>query len=211
MTTKETARYRKELRHAITNAYPHMDSLQIFNAMKKENEYVLFFEDLFEICQGANIPFNELKNIFASYQIFSKHLSKKNFIKFMEDEYSPMTTSPLPNTLTKEQKEILQCFVHVLLERRTQASPPSNKNLVYVHSLSSEKMLFSQHWIFAIKYNPPGSDDSRVRLAAFLKMIDEMNLPFSFDDFIDAIFNFFGQKIDSFDYDQFTRFIETFS
>ena len=206
MATKETAKFRKTLRHAILDEFPNLDERQIYAKIKKDDAQMVFFSDLYPFCEKANIPIDQVKKIFASYQIFTDHISLAHFVVFLQDEYFPASGLEIPSNLTGSQKDILSQFIQAFQCRRTQATPPFSADSA-AQPLSSEPSLISQQWILILKYNPPNSDPSKVRIAAFLKFKDEMNLSFSFDDFLDAIFAFFDAKVDSLTFGQFARLI----
>ena len=180
--------------------------------MKNPGANSIFFDNLVSICQKSNVPLEQLPKIFASYQVFSDYILQDKFITFLEDE-STLITRPAQSTssLTSMQTDILSKFVQSLQGRRTQATPPFSTGDYSANSYSTERKLLSYYWIFVQKYNPPGFNSTQIRVSAFLKIIAECNLSMNNDDFLDALFAFFGKPLESLDFNQFAHFVQTFA
>ena len=150
------------------------------------------FEELKRYCALAKIPFESLEPMLAPYGARGvTHLSKKQFVSFFEDEiYTSQPVFLLPRTVTKPQAKLLKHIIDSVKKR-------------------TEPRLY-QMWIFMIKYNPQGSDQNVLRVASICRMAVELEMIDSPKELVSAIFAFFGQKLESINYDQFTRFIQMF-
>lgn len=193
---------RTELRKAITQEYGKTDPGTIYESLKKSD--VMRFEDLLDICALANVPEQSLSGIFSAYNVHGTAVTKDKFVTFIQDEVKFGTDARELNTeLTKEQTSILSAFVDALCTKRTQAIATRD-------SLSTERLKMSNVWVFVVRMNPPGTSEKFVRLATLCRLVDEYNLSFDVESFIDAVFAFFGTKLDQLDFEQFASLMRTF-
>lgn len=193
---------RTELRKAIAQEYGNTDPAIIYEKLKASD--VMRFEDLKDICATAKVPEWALSGIFSAYNVHGNAVTKDKFITFIQDEVKfEAGTSALNSDLSKEHASILSTFVEALCTKRTQA-------IAIRDSLSTERLKMSNVWVFVIRMNPPGTSEKFVRLATLCRLVDEYNLSFDIESFIDAIFAFFGTKLDQLDFEQFSALIRAF-
>lgn len=195
----KVALYRRQLRHTILANYQGVPSEAIYKDLKNPDLPSLFVQDLIPFCEELGIPERDLPAILAPYGIATNRISPDKLKKFLEDEVTCKTEeSPLKSRVNDSQDKILTTFSNALRTRKTQAD-------------STGTVQMSSIWIYLVRMNPPGASDKFVRLATLCKLVDEYNLSFSVESFIDAVFSFFGEKIDQLDYSQFASMIRSFS
>jgi hypothetical protein len=202
--SNRVAGYRRTLRHEILNSFVGVSSKEIYQQLKDPSLPTLFLRDLEQFCTKAKIPVSALQGIFSSYQVFTHRLSEEKFTLFLQDEVT--CKGPVVNLnpeLTQDQIKGLVSFAAAVMNKRTQAYWTSN-------GLSSENLHTSNCWISLVKLNPPGSDEKYLRLAALCRFVDELDLGINVEDFISAVFLFFGKKIDHLDFNQFTQLLDAF-
>lgn len=191
MFSAQTVAYRKKLRAAISELFPKLSAEEIFDKLKQENNFYVTFDDLIPLFAKAEIPTEKFNYIFDPYQIRNKLISAKQFKKFFEDEFSPSAPQEdICGIVSDEHALILKVFASAI-KARTAPQP-------------------SVRWAYMVSKNSPQFPSSSVRLACLCRLCDEYNLAFSTDDFIDAIFEFFGEKIDSLNFTQFSNLMSTF-
>ena len=184
--------YRKQLRSKVSEIYPKQTADDIFGKIKKEGNFFIIESDLLPFLEKANIPQTKLKDIFAPYGVRNLMITPKQWKIFFDDEFN--TAAP-PEII---REDILDLYVAIL---RTFSSAIVSRT----HSHPS------QRWSYIVSRNPPSAGTSRVRLASLCRLCDEYNLPFPIESFIDAVFDFFQEKIDSLDFEQFSRLMSTFA
>lgn len=199
----QVAKDRRTLRHEILKDFVGIESRKIVDAIKSPDLPFITFEDLRPYCERAKIPFEKLTDIFSLYEVFKKKISPKKFVSFLEDEVTCKTLEPNLNpNLTEDQINILTEFAEAIKNHRTTAI--SDETL-------SERSLISNMWIFVIRYNPNITNTKYVRLATLCRIANDLNLSFTTDEFIDAVFTFFGIRIDQLDFTQFVKLMQTFA
>ena len=223
---------RKLLRHEILKDFAGIESKKIFEALKQEELPFITFDDLKPYYERCKLSREKLNDIFSVYNVFVQKISPKKFISFLEDEVTcKMLEENINPNLTENQLKILTKFVEGLKTHRTtpitgKQSGGSRKDLASAKGSNvsptrlvsdatfttiTERTSLSSIWLFVLKYNPSNTKSDRyVRLAALCRIADELNLSFTTEDFIDAIFAFFDQKIDQLDFQQFVKLIQTF-
>jgi hypothetical protein len=208
--------YRKSLRHAILDNFIGFSSKSIYQSLKQPDLPVLFFFDLEPFCNSANIPVTSLPGIFSSYQIFNKRISEEKFTRFLADEVTckdaPMRLNP---ELTKEQIKILVSLTTAIRNKKTRevASSTIMRGNPARHAepeMLSDPMMMSSMWLAMVKYNPAGAPENVLRLAALCRFLDGLDLGEPVEDFITAVFLFFGKKLDQLDFGQFADLMEAF-
>lgn len=207
MATKETDRCRKVLREEIRSKFQGIPPRKIFKSLLPEGYNFLPFEIFYPFCEVKRIPKSELPLIFAKYNIFTPRVFEEKFIIFLEDEVD-FTNRQITLDLSLETKQILSRFSECLRSRRLQSAPPYKQRPG--DSICNERPSVAAEWVYARTYNPEGAGPRVIRLSALCKICDEARLRFSLDDFIDSIFEFFGQKIDELTFEQFALLIQTF-
>lgn len=68
----------------------------------------------------------------------------------------------------------------------------------------------SQLWIHLCRLSPTRAKVTHLRVAALCQMASDLNMFFSAEDLIEALFTFFDQACEALDFEQFTRLMETF-
>ena len=192
MHSPATVSIRNKLRAQIEAAFPTLSSCDIFNKIKKpENAYIVF-EDLYPFCDAAGIPYSRLDTIFSPYQLRNNLISEAKFETFYTDEFlTAAPPVPLREDISPETVLILRSFT-TAVKARTSPHP-------------------SVRWGQIIGKNPPLSEPSKIRLATLCRLCDEYNLPFKASHFIDAVYDFFGKKFDSLNFEEFSELMSTFS
>ncbi|OHT16831.1 hypothetical protein TRFO_12916 [Tritrichomonas foetus] len=199
----QVAKDRRTLRHEILKDFVGIESKKIFEAIKREDLPFITFNELVPYCQRAKIPVEKLTDIFSLYEVFKKKISPKKFINFLEDEVTCKTLEVNLNPkLTDAQIKILTEFAEGIKNHRTTAISLDS---------TTERSLISNMWIFVVRYNPANSNEKYVRLASLCRIAAEINLSFSTEDFIEAVFTFFDKRIDQLDFTQFVQLMQAFS
>ena len=196
----KVATYRRQLRHAILDDYQGVPCEQIYKDLKNPELPTLFTQDLQKFYEPLGIPESQLSAILAPYGIATKRISVDKLKKFLEDEVTCKSEEgQLKGRVNDVQDRILTTFSNAIRTRKTQAGDGTGT------------VQMSSIWIYLVRMNPPGASDKVVRLATLCKLVDEYNLSFSVESFIDAVFTFFGEKIDQLDYGQFAALVRAFS
>jgi hypothetical protein len=202
--SNQVGAFRRALRHEILNMFPGFSSKAIYEQLKNPGMPVLVLSDLQQVCVGAKIPVSFLNGIFSSYNVFNSRISEEKFAAFLQDEVTCKGPTTILNPdLTKDQIQGLVAFVTAVKNRRTQAYWTQN-------GLSSERVHPSNIWVSLVKLNPQGSEAKFLRLATICRLVDDLDLGINVEDFIGAIFLFFGRKLERIDFDQFTQLIDAF-
>lgn len=204
MSAREIGIWRKSLRHQIIQSFHNLNSKQIYYAIKNPDLPALFSPDLEPFCKEIEMPVSLLPDVFSPYEIFNSRIKENNFIRFIEDEVTCESIEiQLPTNLKDEQIAIINKFANALRNRKLQ----SNLN---GDSITSERSSIARQWTFVVRLNTSTDHNNHVRIAALCRLAQEMNLTFPPEAFIDAIFTFFGKKLDELNYDQFTQLMTTF-
>ena len=221
----QIGKLRKALRHEIWKKFPGMSSLEICDAIRKDNKPFVKMSDLAPFCESLGIPLKQLPSILSLYSINGKCVTCKKFQRFLEDELILNATSHCEKEtetveLPVEQWEILNTFVGIFKEKKA--------SLGYTRCFSpvkegQEKMRTTRVitesdgcndyslWVQAKSLNSFEYDNSNLRLAALCKFADESNLQFSTEEFVEAVFAFLGERTDHLTYEQFSRLMNSFA
>ena len=196
---------RKHLRSAIVRRFPNLSSKGIYDCVKKGDRAAIFFDDLYEICESAGIGRAALPEIFRTYGVAQGRIRREQFVMFLDDEVTVKEfLIDIPKALTDEQISILSRFCRALKSRRTQAIFHSP------NAAGSEGISMSQLWIHLCRLSPTRAKVTHLRVAALCQMASDLNMFFSAEDLIDALFTFFDEACEALDFEQFTRLMETF-
>lgn len=191
MFSEETVSLRRKLRQCIADSVPGASTAIIYQRLKARFAPNLTQDDLVPFCEAVNIPKEKLPMLLEPYGITERQISQTNWRKFYENEFcSTQPVLPIPQTLTKDQVRILSKFAEKI-------------------RLRTDSTIANQ-WMFVISRNPSGSPDGRVRISAFCRLVDELDLAFNNTALIDAMLAFFGRKTDSLDFNEFAVFMQTF-
>ena len=205
MSGKLTGLNRKRLRSAIVRRYPNLSSKDIYESVKRSERAAIFFDDLYGICDAAGVSRALLPDIFATYGIAFGRIRKDQFVRFLDDEVTVKEFMiDVPESLTDEQISILSRFCRALKSRRTQSIFHS------ANGASSEGISMSQLWIHLCRLTPTRAKVTHLRVASLCQMAADLNMFFSAEDLIDALFTFFNNAMEALDFEQFTRLMETF-
>lgn len=187
--SRVVAAQRRTLRHEILSKFQGVAVEQIYEDIKSKESPVLTFDDLSEICDAAEVPVQALAAIFAPYRVSTRRIAIDKFRSFLDDEVMCSGEEPAPvGTVTDAQAEILAAFTTAVRTR-----------------------WHSNVWVHLVRLNQAGTSDRYVRLATLCRLVDEYNLSFAIEDFIDAVFAFFGEKLDQVGYEQFAMLIQSFA
>lgn len=192
MFTPGVTRHRKNLRLAINNAFPGVKADEIFDSVKKQGSSFVELYDLEPYCEKVNCPAAVVNSIFTPYGSKNVVITKEQWVAFMNDDFPILTETPAPGVARLDQKQrfLLSKFV-AGVEMKFGSSP-------------------DQRWRKALARNPPNTVNTALKLSALCHIFECMMLPFTVPDFIDAIFAFFGEKIDSITFDQFGTLFSSF-
>ena len=193
MYTPSITRYRKNLRSSICSFFPNEDPAIIFRKICRRGSQVITIPDLEVFCEKVSVPAGCLDKVFAPYKVKNVQISKNQFIQFMYDDLPHEEEAKIIKTnenLTKRQIFLLSKFVGNL---RTKFGNSTN-----------------QRWASALARNPPNTLNTMLRLSALCHLFYEMNLPFTVSEFIDAMFAFYGSKIEAINFMQFQRLFSAF-
>ena len=193
MFTPGTSRHRRNLRQVLNDVFPKTDPEIIFERVKKPRAEFVEINDLEPYCEKANCPAAVLENLFGPYGVKNLLINRSQWINFMKDDFplyiekEDLAAEPL----NQRQNFILKKFVEGLLTK------------------FGSKM--SDKWNAAILRNPPGALNDTLKTTALCKLYENMNLPFSTAEFIDALFLFYGERIDGITRPQFQDLFTSFS
>ena len=188
--SSKIAGYRRRLRHEILEKFQGIALEQVYEAIRNKEAPAMVIDDLKCFCDAAGIPVENLPAILAPYRVSAQRISLDKFKSFLDDEVlCKGEVADLTSRVTDEQAEILASFTSAVRTRSARANA----------------------WVQLVRLNQPGVSDRHIRLATLCRLVDDYNLSFSIDSFIDAVFAFFGEKLDELDYDQFTALLQAFA
>jgi hypothetical protein len=195
---------RKLLRHAILAMCPDITSSEIYTALCSPDHAFLRLADLIPFCRSANVDPQLLRDMLLTYGIYADSIPRDKFIRFIDDEFTCKSLIiRLPPLLTDTQAAILSKLCKAIRSRRIQSSPASLDPI-------SEVTTTSQLWIYVTRMSPKNSKVTSVQIASLCRLARDLNLTFSPEDLIEALFAFFGQKCESLNFAQFTRLMQRF-
>ncbi|OHS95635.1 hypothetical protein TRFO_38230 [Tritrichomonas foetus] len=184
MFTPTVTLQRRNLRNAICERFPGMQPSDIFTKIAQPKCKIIFIQDLEEYCKIAEIPAVALDSIFAPYGVKDVQIALPHFITFLNDDFPVHDNTPRLNSeLTDKQTFILSKFLGIL---RTKFGST-----------------LSQRWNSALTRNPPNTLNTTLRLSALCHLYQDMNLPFTSSEFVDALFAFYGEKVEGISFSQF--------
>jgi hypothetical protein len=204
------ANHRRSLRHAILKEFPGADLLDIVQRIKSPEKKRIHFSDLERFCNSANIPPTSLPGIFSAYHVFINRMSVDRFTKFLRDEViCKEDVLPLSPTLLDHQISALNQFVYIVKSRKTRGYLPQIRESA--HTVSFERFQLSTTWSALLKLNTGSPTISFIRLATMCRLAAEFELGISTEDFIDAIFAFYGRKLDQINFSEYAQLMEAFA
>lgn len=199
MFSNETVELRKLLRHIVTATFPTLSTDQIYDKIKPKFQLSMTTTDLKPFCKAIELPFSKLTIVLTPYGIYDQSISKKNWKCFMEDEFScSFPTIPIPSKLTSTQTTFFSRFVNIIGSRASSIN-------------QSRHSFISDQWCYVARFNPTGSKGNTLRLSAFCHILKELDILIKPEDFINAMFVFFGKKLEELDYQEFAQFIQAFN
>ena len=186
MYTPETTRQRKELRNIINKEFPGVKPCALFEKFKMPKAPVISFRTISQWSDKLEINPDNLSNIFAPYGVSEPYLSSQQWEKFLNDDFANYENDvKFGESLTEKQNFILIKFMGVL---RTK----------FGASMISR-------WNSALTRNPPSAPNTSLRVSALCRIYRDTNLPFDASEFVDAIFAFYNEKMESITFDQFSQ------
>jgi hypothetical protein len=190
MFTPATVKLRKDLRQAISANFPTDASDIIFDKVRQTSKPYIQIDDLESYCEKVLCPASALELIFAPYGVKELVINKQQWIAFLDDDFAVWTDDPSPNALTERQFFILSKF---LTHMRTKFGGTT-----------------TQRWQAMLARNPPNTLNTELKVSALCQLFVNTALPFAVSEFVEALFAFFGAKIDYISFDQFGSFVRAF-
>lgn len=194
---------RKKLRHCILNANIGKTASEIYEIVKPTEQRELLLSDLHKFCDSARIRKDLLPRILETYRVTGQMIRKRDFVRFLDDEVSIKETIALPDSLTGEQIAILSKLCRTMKSRKTQGA-------VSPHSMMTERSSISQLWVFVSRQASTTSRPTQLQISSLCTLASDLNLSFSSEELIDALFAFFGKQSEDISYEQFARLMECF-
>lgn len=192
MFSQQIIAYRRKLRAIINQTFPQRSSEEIFDLLRREANQFILVQDIIPLAERVEIPASRVDDIFIPYHVRNHMISKKQFKTFFEDEFSTsIQVEVAKNEVSDENRMILTAFASAVRSR----APPQP----------------STRWAFIVSKNSPNAAPSHVRLASLCRLCDEWNLAFTPEQFIDAVFQFLGERVESLDFTQFNEMMRIFS
>jgi hypothetical protein len=190
MFTPATVKLRKDLRQAISDNFPNDSSAVIFDKVRQQKKLYIQMSDLESYCEKVLCPAATLDTIFAPYGVKEMVINKLQWISFLDDDFPVWADGPPPQSLTERQFFIVSKFV--------------------THLRTKFGGTVQQRWQSVLARNPPNTLNTELKLSALCQLFVHSTLPFSVNEFVDALFVFFGGKIDSISFAQFGDFLRAF-
>jgi hypothetical protein len=179
-TTPSIIRYRKRLRQVISDEYSGVNASSIFDKIVPQGAAFLRFDDLERFCEKIGCPAAALSNVYTPYGVKQQLITKNQWIEFMNEDLPVWTDTRPIGDVDERQTFILSKFV-----------------------LGFKTKFGRRFWASALAQNPPNSLNTVLHLSALCHLYENMNLPFPVGDFVDSLFAFYGQKIESITLEQF--------
>ncbi|EAY06608.1 hypothetical protein TVAG_056020 [Trichomonas vaginalis G3] len=186
MFTPKITKERKILRVEITKAFPGAKPKEIFDKVVNEQAPVITFRTVAEYCEKPEIDTDHLADIFAPYGVNDPFISLSQWTEFLNDDFADYENGiKYGEKLTEKQNFILLKFMGIL---RTK----------FGASMASR-------WNSALARNPPNASNTELRVSALCRIFHDTNLPFEPAEFVDAIFAFYDEKLETLTFDQFSQ------
>jgi len=200
------ASYRRTLRHEILKAFPGVALKDVSAKLRAPGQDCIRFADLAPYCCSATIPAAALPGIFSAYKVYVDRISEAKFINFLQDEVRfKLDQLPSSPNLSESQTAALRSFASIMKSRKThdyRAGGPSQRG--------STPYQLSYLWSYLTKLNSVQTDEKHVRVATLCRLAAELEIPVTAEEFIDALFAFYGRKLDQIDFNEFVRLMEAF-
>jgi hypothetical protein len=204
MTAKAIGLARSKIRHLIIRDFAQLNSREICQAVKSPAEPDIRFVDLIPYCERAEVDPHLLPDIFASYEVSTDRIPLVKFIQFVEDEVTCKSLElGIPSDFSFENKTILSKFCRAIRSRRTHGSPLPNE-------IISERESVGNLWAHLTRLTPSQTKVSVIRVAGLCHLAEDMRMSFSAEALIDALFQFFQQKLDFITFQQFSLLMDAF-
>ena len=186
MFTPATERQRKRLRAEITKSFPGSSVKDIFEKIKMPNAPIVTFRTISQWCDRLDINPDNLHNIFGPYGVNEPYLNEEQWRTYMNDDFADYENFvKVGENLTEKQNFILLKFMGVL---RTKFGST-----------------MIARWNAALTRNPPNAPNTSLRVSALCRIYQDTNLPFDASEFVDALFAFYDQKMETLTFDQFSQ------
>jgi hypothetical protein len=190
MFTPATVKLRKDLRQAISDTFPTDSAVGIFDKIRQKSKLYIEMNDLETYCEKVLCPAAALEILFAPYGVKDLFINKLQWTAFMDDDFPVWTDGPSPASLTDRQFFILSKFI--------------------THLRTKFGGTVTQRWQAVLARNPPNTLNTELKLSAMCQLFAHTTLPFASSEFVDALFAFFGEKIDGINFAQFGNFLRAF-
>ena len=191
MFTPKTERQRKELRAAISKSFQGLSPKNIFDKIKLPNAPIVTFRTIAQWCEPLEINPDNLHNIFGPYCGNEPYLNQDQWEKYLNDDFADYeNVVKVGEHLTEQQNFILVKFMGVL---RTKFGAT-----------------MTARWNAALSRNPPNAPNTSLRVSAMCRIYQETNLPFDASEFVDALFAFYDEKLETITFDQFSQLFSAY-
>jgi hypothetical protein len=181
----QSSRQRKNLRQSVNDAFPGQSAPITFHRIAQRRAFITI-DDLEPFCEPIKCPAAALENIFAPHGVRNLLITRTQWITFMQDDF--------PKWPSREAPAVLNDRYNFLLSK-------------YPASLKTKLgETLRQRWNAALARNPPNTLSTVLRVSALCCLFENMNLPFSLNDFADNLFVFFGVKIETTHFNSFASY-----
>jgi hypothetical protein len=210
--SNRVADYRRALRHEILCAYPGFYLNKIAQQIKSPDSKRIYLSDLHRFCESGQIPISSLPAIFSSYKVFIGRMSEQKFVEFLRDEVTCRHDEPPLNpALTDNQATLLTQFVAIVKSRKTRDYMPQVREKAGSPTLSGERYALSSTWSTLMRMSTGQGSEKYIRVATLCRIAAEIELQTTTEAFIDALFAFYGRRLDQITFDEFAQLMEAFA
>lgn len=191
MFTPAMVRHRKNLRDTVTDTYPNMKPDDVFDRIRKPGSAFIEWMDLEQVCEKANCPAAVLEDLFAPYGTKALVVTKAQWEKFLNEGFPVYKSSGEAAALCDRHKFLLVKFI---MGMKTKFGAT-----------------IGEQWNASLARNPPNTINTILRISALCHLFQNMNWPFAPGEFVDALFAFYGEKVEELTYAQFSALFNAFS
>lgn len=186
MFTPKITKERKILRTEIAKTHPGAKPKDIFDILVSDKAPVITFKTIAQYCEKPEIDTDHLMNIFGPYGVNDPFVSLPQWTEFLNDDFADYENGiHYGEHMTEKQNFILLKFMGIL---RTK----------FGGSMASR-------WNAALARNPPNASNTTLRVSALCRIFRDTNLPFNPEEFVEAIFAFYDDKLETLTFNQFSQ------
>jgi hypothetical protein len=182
----------QRLRQVLSNSLPGVSTADAYTRLKSPFAPHLTQADLFPFCDAVKIDRKELPLVLSRYGVVTAHIFRKQWKVFYEDQVCAHDHSlSVPPAVAPLQETMLRRLAGAIRARCPRDLPGQ--------------------WQLIAKRNPSGASPAQIRLSSICRFVQELRLAFDHAPLIDALLTFFGEGIESINFNQFTKFMQTFN